>query len=126
MDRVKASQISADVLKALAKVEKKFGINFSQGRGTFTDADFTFKLSAVEVGEGGKVVSKIASDFELYASHYGLSKSDLGKRFTANGKTFILQGLKRQNRKYPFIARDITNGRDVKMPEGMVTMAFGL
>jgi hypothetical protein len=123
MDRVKAKELSEAMMKALGKLEKKYGVTFSRGNGSFTMGDYSMKVTATENDASGKAVSKYASDFKNNAFKYGMKESDLGRTFTSQGSTYVLEGSVSRNRKYPLIAKK-ENGSLVKMPANMVKMAM--
>ena len=107
MNRNNAKDISAEVMKALGKLEKKLGVSFSRGNGKFDDNMFSMKITATANASDGSSQSKEEVDFVSSAFRFGLKKEDLGKTFTANGMSFKICGLKPKSRKYPVLAKNM-------------------
>ena len=115
MDRGQAKEVSAEMMKALAKIEKKLGVTFSRGNGSFDANTFSLKITATSNASDGSIQTKEEVDFLANAFMFGLKKEDLGKTFnTSNGRTFRICGLKPRANKYPVLAKSAMDGKVYK------------
>lgn len=110
LDRSSLRVISAEMETALAGIAAKYGISIEKAGGTFgyTNAVVKFKLA---VSQNGKFITKEQTDFELYASSYGLKKTDLGKQFKYANRKFEIIGLNSRASRRPILAKDISSGK---------------
>ncbi len=115
--------IKTDAEAALMDVAAKHGVQFSFGNGTFTTDNASLKLEIAGITDSGVVKTKEATDFERYASSFGLTPEDLGTTFTYNGREFKLLGCKPRNRKFPLIAENTKSGKRFKLPKDAVKPA---
>lgn len=103
--------IRCEIKEALAKIESKYGINFTIGNCSFTSTTGNFKFEFVENSPEGNPVSPEELAFKRNASFYGLAESDLGRVFASNGRKFKIIGLNTRAHKMPIIAEDISTGK---------------
>lgn len=108
-------EIRAEMKKAMAEVEKKFGIKVGLGKITFTENEFTAKMTAMVVNERTQAASdsnvdpKWVSDFMRNHIIFGLSKDDLGREVTYKGMKLKLVGS-RCRANLPLVVREVTTG----------------
>lgn len=107
-----------EIEEALKEVGEKYKLKFSVGRASFSDHNATFKLELATISKDGKVKSRTASDFELYAASWGLEPEDLGKTFQYAGDNYKIVGAKPRSYKYPILVE--RNGKTYKMPAEQV------
>src|SRR5437879_4687161 len=69
------------VILALKPLEAEFGVTFQPGNGSFTDSNFSFKLSCSLRDLDGNAVTKEADDFRFFAKQIGFAPEDLGRKF---------------------------------------------
>jgi len=91
-------------LGALPCLQHLEGLDISAGHCRFDQDQADFKLS-IKI-KGAKSQSQQALD--LYADHYGLDVSKIGKD---QGKSFSLIGYNSKARKYPFEMQDLATGQ---------------
>jgi hypothetical protein len=113
-DRAACAVLSDDVMAALEAVAAKHGIQIKRGRGTFSGGNFTMKIEASVIGEGGRPETKEALCFQRYAASEGLSPNDLYTEFTIASGTYEIVGFKPRSRKYPILAVKVGDGRTFK------------
>ncbi len=112
--------IKSDAEAVLASVAEKHGVKISFGNGKFSADNATLKLEIASIAANGQVKTKEATDFERYASAFGLKPEDLGTIFTYNGREFKLIGAKPRSTKFPLLAEWTKNGKVFKLPKDAV------
>lgn len=124
MDRKTLRAISAKIELAIkeANLETNYGVRVSVKGGSYSDKNATLRLEIADVGDDGTVMSREAQDFEAYASAYGLSPDDLGKKFSQLGNEYEIVGLKPRSKKYPILAKRVGTDRIFKFPSATVQM----
>jgi len=120
-DKATCREVGDAIEQALKSVAVKYGINIRKGNGRFSPDTLDLKIHCARV-QGGKVLSKEASDFKRLASLYGLKPSDLGRTFTAGNGTYKITGLNTKAHKYPINATKVTTGAGFKFPEKRVKL----
>ena len=116
---VKAIRMAMD--KALAKVEKEYGITIKTGNARFSGDEVTFKVKANTMGDNGTVNTKEANMWNLYADMNGLGHLSVGDTVNLQGKSFTIAGWNTRARKSPVNITD-SNGRGYKCSVEMVKM----
>ena len=116
---IKAIRVAMD--KALAKVEKQYGVKISTGNARFSAAEVPFKVKANVIGTGGVVKTKEAQAWEIYAASQGLGHLNVGDTIQLQGKSFTIAGYNTRARKSPINITD-SNGRGYKCSVAMVKM----
>jgi hypothetical protein len=118
-------KLRSEIDAALAEVAKKNGIVIQAGNATFNHLTATFKVELIAQGDDGQIVDKYGASFKALHTFLGMKASDLGSEFTLNGKNFILKGYSPKSRKFPFIATNVLDGKDYKLPNDSVKKALG-
>jgi len=108
--------LRTEMQSAMHGVAKKHGVDIRIGACSYLDSNATFKVEVATVGSSGIVRSKTRTDFERYASMFGLKKSDLGRKITYTGERFEIVGLKVKSRRFPILAKRLSDGRVYKLP----------
>lgn len=107
----------SDFKAAVAELEAESGISLDLGNISFDADQFTTKLTVTIIAEGENprvaIQKKSLNDFGI---RYGLTDADHERRFNFNGKSFAIIGVKSRRQKYPIIAREISTGREFKLP----------
>jgi len=106
MNRSTVKLIASDIEKALADVAAKHNVEIKRGNATFNTDNMVLKLNIARIDSNGAVLSREATDFEVYKSSFGINK-DMGDSFYYKGAKYTITGLKYRSKKYPVIA---TNG----------------
>ena len=116
---VKAIRMAMD--KALAKVEKEYGITIKTGNARFSGDEVTFKVKANTMGNDGTVNTREANMWDLHADMNGLGHLKVGDTVNLQGKSFTIAGWNTRARKSPVNITD-QNGRGYKCSVAMVKM----
>ena len=116
---VKAIRMAMD--KALAQVEKEYGITIKTGNARFSGDEVTFKVKANTMGDNGTVNTREANMWNLYADMNGLGHLSVGDTVNLQGKSFTIAGWNTRARKSPVNITD-SNGRGYKCSVEMVKM----
>lgn len=116
---IKAIRMAMD--KALAKVEKEYGITIKTGNARFSGDEVTFKVKANTMGDNGTVNTKEANMWDLHADMNGLGHLKVGDTINLQGKSFTIAGYNTRARKSPINITD-SNGRGYKCSVAMVKM----
>ena len=98
---------------ALATVEAKFGIKIGIGKMSYTENDFTTKLTTMIANEAvatSNADPKWISDFMRNCTYFGLTKDDLGRTIKHNGKTLKLVGSRCRAAK-PLVVEEFGTGK---------------
>ena len=116
-DRSELKRLDEEFDKHLEQIGKKFGIAIKRKGGSFSPTNFTFKVEASVIGEGGQVQTREAEDFKLHAWRYGLEPKDLNAHFLDfRGDEFEITGLATRRRKNPVMAKNIRTGKTFVWP----------
>lgn len=105
INRENLRTINAEIQRALAEVENKFGVQIGLGNSRFSDENYTTKLK-VAVVQNGQVKTRKVTDYEFYAKQRGVSNgAEVGDRVVhpIQDKGFIVEGWNRNAKKYPII-----------------------
>ena len=116
---VKAIRMAMD--KALATVEKEYGITIKTGNARFSGDEVTFKVKANTMGNDGTVNTREANMWNLYADMNGLGHLSVGDTVNLQGKSFTIAGWNTRARKSPVNITD-AQGRGYKCSVDMVKM----
>lgn len=93
-----------EIKKAVANVEKEFGVEVEFGNITYAQNEFNIKTTV----HNGSVEDSKKQDFLKYAKIYGFDESDLGKKFIFKGRKTWIIGFEPTRRKYPVLVEDET------------------
>lgn len=123
-DRVSIRGIGAEMEIALSVIAEKYGISIEYGGGEFTETNATVHLKLSVKDRYGKVITREHSDFERYATAFGLLPGDFGRSYELNGEEWAISGLKPGNPKYPVLATKHFDGKTYKFPADVVKLAL--
>lgn len=110
------NEVRAAMVKAMAEVEKQFGIKVGLGKITYTGAEFSMKVSAMainsktEAAAEDNVDPKWVSNFMRNYLSFGLRREDLGRSLKYDGKTYTLVGARAANARLPLVVREVGTG----------------
>ncbi len=94
-------QFSEEIMEAINGVLAEKGVTVEITKGSFTEFEYDLGLKFRPEPPDGKTPEQ--ASFEENALLFGLSGDDFHKTFRSRGKTYLLCGLKPNNRKYPVI-----------------------
>lgn len=102
-----------DMAKALAKVEKKYGIKIVSNDITFGDIDFTMKIKVIKTKDkDGEDFNYEKHNFERNAWAHGFDPSDYGKTFTTSkGDTYAFVDFIPNKRKNFCKLKNVVTGK---------------
>ena len=109
-------QVRAEMVKAMAEVEKKFGIKVGLGKITYTGEEFSMKVTSMVVNSKNESVvadnvdPKWVSNFMRNYLSFGLRREDLGRSLKYDGKTYTLVGARSANARLPLVVREAGTG----------------
>ncbi len=114
--------IIAECQLALQAVADKFGLELKRKGCRYGQMDMPvpFTLQCTTTDKDGNTIDKDGQEFKDWATIYGLDPSDLGKTFKSGTASYKIVGLKRRNRKYPIVAKNLRNGKTYKFPTSFV------
>ena len=105
--------IANDVMEALEKVERKWGVKFGRKGIRYSDGDFRMTLTSTVVERGEGVLTASEASYKLNASIHGLP--ELGTTYTSrrSGVEMTIIGWNTRARKYPVMLVG-SNGKKYK------------
>lgn len=116
--RQDAATLGREVEEALKIVAERHGLTCEIRGGTF-DAGF-FK-PRVEF----KTAGNDRSEFDRYATLFGLEASDFGQTFINSGREFKVSGVAPRSTRRPILAIETRTGRTFKFEQSAVARALG-
>jgi hypothetical protein len=119
-DRSACRLLRDRIEEVLSEVAIPLGIHLEVGRISFYPENATVKLTASVIRKG-KVASREANNFTSHAKLFGLNPKWLNQEFTSfDGAKYVIVGCRPRSRKYPILAKSVTNGRNYKFaPESI-------
>lgn len=109
-----------EIEKALSVLEGVFGVKVNLGGASYSDSHVTFKFEMAVIGEGGQAETKMVTDFKQYAQMFDFEPTDLGREFVAQGKRYVICGLKPGATRMPIIASRVPDGKRFKFSTNAV------
>ena len=110
--------IRTEMTEALRAIEKKHGIKLVVGNMSYSSTHIQIKVEAKAIGESGEDLNAKAN-FEMYASSFGLSKSDYNREVRVNGDTVKLVAIMPKRSKYPIVGQKANGVRYKYTEEGI-------
>ena len=103
--------------KAMEVVEIQYGFIIDFGNITYSATSFSGKL---EVHEGDSRDDLNEQEFKMYCKSYGLDYDDYDRRFTYDGKDYIIIGIRPSKRKYPISCQQVQDGKSYAFTADMI------
>lgn len=122
IDKQTLENFRNDFKKAMETLEQQYGFIIELGRITYTPTSFTGKL---EVHEGESKDDVNEQEFKKYCRMFGLDESDYDRRFTFQGKDYIVVGIRPSKRKYPICCQEVNSGTTYGFTAEGVKRALG-
>ncbi len=117
-------QIRPKLAAALKDLADNHGINIDVGNASFDKSSCTFKLVLSTRDESGLAQTPEVMEFKRSAELVGLKSDDLGRRFRSNGRIFEITGMSLNARRYPIMAKRVTDGKVYKFHQDSVRNLF--
>lgn len=114
-DKTNLKEVRDLINDALQAVLTKHGLTANIGSISYSDADFTCKLT-VSCGSSDDAERR---EFEKYAPLFNLKANEYGSIFTVDGKSYELVALKPRSSKYPIIGMN-DKGQRYKFSQGVL------
>lgn len=116
MTKKKVKELRDEALAQLKDWADERGVSVTYIGGNFTDTSAVLKFEFALVDTEGKVLSRTAEDWKLYAPLHDLPEDGIGMTFLMShlGEVEII-GWKVANKKYPVIIKSLLNGRSYKL-----------
>jgi hypothetical protein len=126
MNKKFLTQLQDDIKRAIDKVAKKHNVVFDFRGGTYADTHATLKLTVSCVSKQGTVLTRERAAYIQYARSYGMDPNWIDESFTGglHGYECILIGLKTRSKKFPVIAKRVSDGKLFKFTASGVIAAF--
>lgn len=125
MDRTKTRLIAEAAEKALADVAAQFDCEVKYKGGTYDTLNTVIKFEFAEKDESGVTMTKEATDFQRYASRYGMTAEDLGETVVSGVEKLTIVGCKPRSTKYPILVRK-EDGRVFKYQAETIRMLLNI
>ena len=122
IDRQTLDNFRQDFKKAMEALEKQYGFIIDLGDITYSATSFTGKL---EVHEGESKDEVNEQEFKMYCKMYGLDPEDYDRRFTYDGKDYIIIGIRPSKRKYPISCQQVQDGKTYAFTADMIRRLLG-
>jgi hypothetical protein len=119
IDRTKVRRIQEKIQNAIAQIEKEEKVSIEFGTRTFSETQYTTKMTVKSTATDTKTIKAVESENELLSKSYGFNKNIIGEKFTIQGKSLEVKSFKTRNRKYPIIAETI-DGRSFKLSPAQI------
>jgi len=120
-------QLRVDIDAAFSAIRQKHGVTLSIGNISYSPEKATSRITMIATGDPNVAsdpraaeLAKVAAEFKLYASSFGLKPEQLGATFQYGRDTYKLVGLKPRRPKMPILATRLADGRTYKLPEDAI------
>ena len=122
IDNQTLTNFRQDFKKAMEALEKQYGFIIDLGDITYSATSFTGKL---EVREGDSRDDLNEQEFKMYCKMYGLDPEDYDRRFTCDGKDYIIVGIRPSKRKYPISCQQVQDGKSYVFTADLIRRLLG-
>lgn len=119
MNRDKVTSISEKIKLALSEISASEGVDISLGGISFSSTSFSVKITGVEKDNPENDRVNL-----ILSRRYGFAQNIIGMEFTSPSGTFIIDGFKTANRKYPILATR-TDGKMYKFHPSQILKYIG-
>ena len=99
MNKVELKKFRSEFEKAVAKLEKSYGVEIGLGNISFDEKKFTTKLTVTNKQTSAQKKSDKKTEFVKYANLVGLKPSHFGKTFKQGSKVYTVSGINMKKRK---------------------------
>lgn len=124
LDRPTIKYIGKQLETAVRPLAKELGVMIDLGNCSFNESNCKFQLKVAVLDSNGKPITEEIESFRSNAKLFGFEPDDLGKKFSLQGQSYTICGLKPKSRKYPVIAQS-NNGNKYKLACRTVLSAMG-
>jgi hypothetical protein len=119
MNREKVISISEKIKLALSEISKSEGVEILMGGVSFNSVSFTTKVTVNE--PNNPETEKVNL---MLSKRYGFTQNVIGMEFVSPSGTFIINGFKTANRKYPILATR-SDGKPYKFHPSQILKYIG-
>ena len=113
--RSDVQKIAAEILLAVAAIEKKHNIVIERGNSSYDDDSFSLKLNVKKVAANGRVdhFKKEAEAFHMYSNYrHNIKVADLHRPFSLNGEKFVVVGYRPRASKKPVVIQKVSEFKE--------------
>lgn len=128
LDRAGTRELAEVLEMKMQEIATKLGLSVKYKSGRYDGAEgknATVSFVFSTIGEDGEVHDIDAETFKKDADLFGFKPEDLGASFSMQGDTFKITGLKPSRRKFPILAKRVSDGKVYKFPARMVLVCMG-
>jgi hypothetical protein len=119
MNKSKVVSISEKIKLSLLEISKLEGINISIGAISFSSTSFNLKITGVDIDS-----PETDSVNLILSKRYGFTQNIIGMEFTSPSGTYIINGIKTANHKYPILATR-KDGKHFKFHQSQILKYIG-
>lgn len=126
-DKQNLQNLRRDLDSAFLQVQQKYGVRIQLGTIRFDTNEARGRLTMTAVGDAKTAadpraaqIAKMAADFKLDCTSFGLKPEQYGATFTYGRETYKLVGLNLRARKRPVTGQSLTNGGLYGFPENAI------
>lgn len=119
INRDKIRRIQDKIQAAISQIEKEEEVSISFGTRTFSDTQYTTKMTVVTKSTDTRTIKAIEDNNTILSKSLGFNGNIIGKKVVINGMELTISSFKMKNRKYPIIA-DCKNGKSYKLSETQI------
>jgi len=119
MNQDKAISISLKIKQAISEISDSEGVDISLGGISFSSTSFSLKITGVDKNSPEHDRVNL-----MLSKRYGFAQNIIGMEFTSPLGTFIIDGFKTANRKYPILATR-TDGKMYKFHQNQILKHIG-
>jgi hypothetical protein len=122
IDRQTLDNFRQDFKKAMEALEKQYGFIIDLGNITYSATSFYGKLEGHESDSRDDLNGQ---EFKMYCNLYGLDPEDYDRRFTYDGKDYIIIGIRPSKRKYTISCQRVQDGKSYAFTADMIRRLLG-
>ena len=125
MDLSEAKRIRAILEKELPEILNKHGLTCNLGNSKYDASSLTFtKMRISFEGAASETETALVNELKDRAAFDWMTELDATKIATSRNIMYSLVGFKPRNRKYPFICKNLVDGKSYKFTEEAVESMF--
>ena len=127
MDVPAIKRIREILTEELPGILEPYGLTFAMKNAKYDDDSVTFTGFTISLeGALSDMEKHLTRELKDRAEYDWLVELDVTKVAASRGKNYSLVGFKPRNRKYPFICKDASNGKNYKFTKDAVEAMFAV
>lgn len=117
----KIKSIQRKLKDAISKIEKEENVKIEFGTISYNVAKYTTQMSVVTLDKNDKVNDIL----KAVCKRLGFTQNIIGMQFHGTNGIYEITDIKTKNRKYPIIAKSISNGNSYKFSSEHIKKLIG-